>query len=302
MDNRYARLPPLNSLRAFIAVMNHGSLRGAADSLLVSPQAVSQQIKLLEDILNISLFTRKGRIVEPTEQAIVLARFVQSGFNEFEEGVRRVTQSTFRNRININVSPYFATHYLMQRLEKFRTASPGADIRLTTMVELPEFAADDVDVAIQWGFGQWRDFESQLLVSDPKVICCTPELANHIKEPQDLTQQTLLQPVLSKDIWSNILRYLGVNKWEVTGEIQVQDAATMERGAVAGIGVGLVSREDALKQIEQGTLVAPFGVDALVDMPSEEIPGFYLVLPKSHKQVSIIYQFYTWIIKEVWDD
>ena len=60
------RLPPLNALRAFHAVARHKSLRQAADELYVTPQAVGQQIKLLEDSLQVTLFERKGRSIEPT--------------------------------------------------------------------------------------------------------------------------------------------------------------------------------------------------------------------------------------------
>ena len=45
------RLPSLNALRVFHAVAQHKSFRQAADELLVTPQAVGQQIKLLEDTL-----------------------------------------------------------------------------------------------------------------------------------------------------------------------------------------------------------------------------------------------------------
>jgi LysR family glycine cleavage system transcriptional activator len=110
------RLPPLNTLRVFHAVARHKSFRHAADELLVTPQAVGQQIKLLEDALQVTLFERKGRTIEFTEPATVLSHFVRAGFDEFAEGVRRVTKSTYRDRINLNASPYFATRYLLPRL------------------------------------------------------------------------------------------------------------------------------------------------------------------------------------------
>ena len=44
-----ARLPPLNALRVFHVAMRHKSFRAAADELSVTPQAVSLQVKLLED-------------------------------------------------------------------------------------------------------------------------------------------------------------------------------------------------------------------------------------------------------------
>ncbi|NIY75330.1 LysR family transcriptional regulator [Thalassospira sp. HF15] len=300
MTGQSVRLPPLNALRVFWAVMRQGSFRSAADELLVTPQAVSQQIKLLEDILHVQLFERKGRVIEPTEQAVVLSHFIEAGFDEFTEGVRRITNSTYRNRININVSPYFATRYLMERLERFRDQMPGADIRLTTMVKMRDFAADEVDVSIEWGFGNWKEYDTTLLVQDPKIICCAPRLADVIKTPEDLARHTLLHPVLARTLWDSVLRHLGMTSHELAGEIEFQDAATMRRAAISGMGVGLISKLDAMEDLTEGRLVAPFGLDALSNMESEDIPGFYLIVPRAHKRVGIISNFCQWIVSENW--
>ena len=69
---------------------------------------------------------------------------------------------------------------------------------------------------------------------------------------------------------------------------------------MSGIGVGLVSRLDALADIEAGVLVAPFGTDILDTMDRKDAPGFYLVLPKAHKRVKIISAFCDWITAEQW--
>lgn len=302
MSVQINRLPPLNALRSFWVVVKQGSIRSAAEELLVTPQAISQQIKLLEDVLQIELFERKGRVIEPTERAILLANYVQAGFEELVEGVRRVSNATYRNRININVSPYFATRFLMARLDDFHNLVPDADIRLTTMVKVRDFAADEIDVSIQWGFGEWRTYDSSLLVLDHKVICCSPALAESIKTPADLANQALLHPVLAGDLWSKVLAHLGLQHTEVGGHIEIQDAATMRRGAISGMGVGLVSKIDALADIEAGRLVAPFGEDALADMNPEDIPGFYLVLPRAHKRIKIIATFCKWIESRDWSD
>ena len=210
MSNRLIRLPPLNALRVFHIVARHRSFRAAADELLVTPQAVTQQITLLEDTLGIELFERKGRAIEPNESAILLAHFIQAGFDEFAEGVRRVTNSGVRNRINLNVSPYFATRDLLHRIATFRETMPDADLRLTTMVELPDFVSDDVDVAIQWGYGGWKQYDQRLLLRDIKVICCIPELAHQLSAPTDLLKARLLHPVLSERLWPDVLSHLGL--------------------------------------------------------------------------------------------
>lgn len=301
MSARNVRLPPLNALKAFWVVMRHGSFRGAADELLISPQAVSQQIRLLEDILGVSLFERKARVIEPTEQALILSPFVQAGFDELSEGINRVTRSSYRNRININVSPYFAMRFLMERLNGFCEKEPGADLRLTTMVKLPEFAKDEVDVSIQWGFGEWKGLDMELLVRDPKIICCSPEVAKEIESPEDLVRVSLLHPVLARSLWSRVLVYLGLGEHEPCNEIQFQDAATMRRGAISGLGVGLISKIDAMNDLRMGRLVAPLGVNSLVNMPVEDIPGFYAILPRAHKRVNIVNSFWDWIISQEWD-
>lgn len=300
MNDRPVRLPSLNALRVFHTVVRHRSFRSAADELLVSPQAVSQQIKLLEDTLGTELFERKGRSIEPNEQAILLSHFVQAGFDEFAEGVKRVTKVGHRNRINVNASPYFATRYLLDRISKFREIMPDADLRLTTMVELPDFISDDVDVAIQWGFGVWKQYEQRLLLRDLKVICCAPELAGRLRSPADLLEVPLLHPVLSDELWANVLKHMGVEPRSSHRDLRFQDAATMRRATVAGLGVGLISTIDAEEDLKLGKLEAPFGRDAMAGMPAEQIPGFYMVLPKAHRRVRPIATFCNWVAGEEW--
>lgn len=301
MTDRPARLPPLNALRVFHTVVRHRSFRSAADDLLVTPQAVSQQIKLLEDTLGVELFERKGRAIEPNEQAILLAHYVQSAFDELAEGVRRVTKTGPKARINLNCSPYFATRYLLDRIGRFRDNMPGADLRLTTMVDLPDFISDDVDVAIQWGFGDWKPYESTLLLRDYKLICCTPDLARKITGPQDLLTLPLLRTVLARDLWANVLDHLGVKGANLYGDIRFHDAATMRRATVAGLGIGLLSTIDAEEDLKLGKIVAPFGHDVMRGMPMDQVPGFYLVLPKAHRRVKAITAFCAWVEAEDWD-
>lgn len=297
-----ARLPALNALRVFHTVVRHRSFRSAAEELLVSPQAVSQQIRQLEETLGVVLFDRRGRAIEPNEQAILLSHFVQAGFDEFEEGVRRVRKSGSRSRINVNASPYFATRYLLDRLGRFRAILPDADLRLTSMVDLPDFVSDEVDVAIQWGFGTWKNVEHHLLLQDIKVICCAPALAASLRIPADLLDQPLMHPMLSSGLWPDVLRHLGVEPGEREGDLRFQDAATMRGAARAGLGVGLISAIDAADDLETGRLAAPFGLDVMRDMPARQIPGFYLVLPRAHRRVKPVAAFCDWILSENWLD
>lgn len=300
MQRDKIRLPPLNALRTFHAVMRHGSFRSASEELLVSPQAVSQQIKLLEEALAVPLFNRRGRKIEPLDEAVLLSHYVESAFAELAEGVRRVTKIGHRNRIDVNASPYFAVRYLVDRLDQFRTRHPGADIRIKTMVELPDFVSDEVDLAIQWGFGQWKDVEARLLVRDPKIICCTPERAADLPTAEHLRSVPLLHFGLSTGLWPRIFAALGVVGHDIQNEIQFYDAASMRRATLSGLGIGLISVFDAEEDLKSGRLVAPLGVDALAGMSDADVPGFYLVYPRANRRVKIVASFCDWVLSVDW--
>ena len=60
------RLPPLNALRAFDAAARNLSFKNAADELAVTPAAISQQIRHLEDVLGRELFFRSNRSLSLT--------------------------------------------------------------------------------------------------------------------------------------------------------------------------------------------------------------------------------------------
>ena len=294
------KLPPLNALRVFHAVVRHRSLREAAEELLVSPQAIGQQVRLLEEALGVVLIERDGRSIRLTEKAITLSHYIQAGFDEFEEGVRRVMAQRDRARINLNVSPYFGTRYLMPRLAEFRTAVPEAEIGLTTMIDLVDLERDQIDLSVQWGYGDRRDVLSDLLLRDPKVICCPPDMAAQIRDASDLLRFNLLQPARSRRLWPDILTHLGLNIPELNLSLTFDDAATMRRAAQQGLGIGLISRLDAEEDIAQGKLVAPLGLEALSDMALDQVPGFYVITTKARLRAKHVAALHRWLLEQNW--
>ena len=82
--------------------------------------------------------------------------------------------------------------------------------------------------------------------------------------------------------------------------MQLQDASTARRAALAGLGIGLLSTIDATEDLKLGRLVAPFGTEVMQTMPRTEVPGFYLVLPKAHRRMKTIAAFCTWLETQDW--
>ena len=96
-------LLPLNGLRVFDAAARHLSFTRAADELAVTPAAVGQQIRALEDVLGVVLFRRTPKGLELTPEAENGLDALRAGFLQFEEAVRAIqagqsSKSGWRNR------------------------------------------------------------------------------------------------------------------------------------------------------------------------------------------------------------
>src|SRR5260370_21017383 len=79
---------PLNALRVFDAAARHLSFTRAADELAVTPAAVGQQIRALEDTLGAVLFRRTTKGLELTPEGEAGLAALRAGVLQFEEAVR----------------------------------------------------------------------------------------------------------------------------------------------------------------------------------------------------------------------
>lgn len=294
------RLLPLNALRVFHYVYRHGSLRAAAEELSVSPQAVSQQIALLEKLLGTSLIERNGRNIRMTKAAMTLSGFVEAGLAELTEGVRRLGSETARTRVALNASPYFASRYLLPRLTQLREHMQGIELSLTTIVAPPDLLQEGLDLSIDWGFDDEASKGRTLLIRDPKVICCTPQIGRHVLSPTDLSRFDQLHTVRGARLWPDALAFLSVASDRPHRPLTFGDAATMCNATMQGVGIGLLSRGDALAGIKAGSLVAPLGLDALSDIADRCVPGFYLSLPRAHARMPHIARLVRWVMTQDW--
>src|ERR1044072_4026879 len=110
-----APLPPLSSLRAFEAVARRLSFSRAAEDLHVTPGAVSQQIRFLEQHLGESLFARPRRSVALTEAGMKMLPEIQAGLETLSRALSSKTAAHSAKGLTISVAPSFAAKWLLPR-------------------------------------------------------------------------------------------------------------------------------------------------------------------------------------------
>lgn len=163
---------PLNALRVFDAAARHLSFTRAADELAVTPAAVGQQIRALEDHLGTVLFRRTSKGLELTEEGSAGLESLRDGFLKFEESVQAMQAGQASDRFTIAVPREFYAQWLAPRLVRYAAEQPHA--RFTFVAdELADFTVANLDCAIRLADGP-GDLEGIELAPATRLTVAAP--------------------------------------------------------------------------------------------------------------------------------
>ena len=143
---------PLNALRVFEAAARHLSFTRAADELAVTPAAVGQQIRALEETLGVVLFRRLTRNLELTHEAEQALPALQQGFLAFEEAVRQMQAGQSSRVLSIAAPRALMAKWLTMRLAEYGRQNP--DLRFSISAHEAgevDFTQANLDLALSFG-------------------------------------------------------------------------------------------------------------------------------------------------------
>ena len=143
---------PLNALRVFDAAARHLSFTRAADELAVTPAAVGQQIRALEDLLGVVLFRRTSKGLELTEEASAGLEALRTGFLHFEDAVQAIQAGQSSHVYTIAAPREFLSAWLAPRLAQFRADNPQVRFMLVDG-DQTDFTEANLDLAVRWTDG-----------------------------------------------------------------------------------------------------------------------------------------------------
>lgn len=282
--------------------MRRGSIKQGADELCLTPQAVSQQLKQLEQFIGQPLFVRGVRNITPTSAAATLSEHVRRAFDDIARGLSLTGTTRNAKTLRLCVSPYFATTYLVPNLRDFTEKHADLQLSVSIQVEMIDLDVEsDVDAIINWSYGAKKDLVEVPLIEDLKVLAVCPELASRlpVETPRDLLAHTLITPTVANHLWVDTLNLLGIPDASVTSFMAFSSHAAMLEATLAGLGVGLVSHKDALKEIAAGRLIAPFGLDLLAGLSLEQTPRFSLFYRREGENLDILMDLRRWLLDRV---
>ncbi|MCL4142756.1 UNVERIFIED_CONTAM: hypothetical protein GTU68_026846 [Idotea baltica] len=301
MSDPTDRIPPLNALRAFEAAARRLSFTKAAEELNVTPGAISQQIRQLEDYAGTPLFKRTGRSVLLTDAAQASLPLVRDAFERIGEAGRIMQAPARKGRVMVSSAPSFAAKWLAPKLDRFHRNHDGVEAWISADMGLTDFTTADADFAIRYGRGNYDGLKSEKLLDETVLPVCSPALlegADALRKPEDLAKHTLLHDESPENDpscpdWGSWLRARNVTGVESSRGPRLNQAILVIEAAAAGRGVALAKRAIAASDLAAGRLIAPFADGSTaIDF------GYWLVWPKGRHLSPDVRNFMKWIKKE----
>ena len=254
-------LPPLNALRAFEAVARRSSFKAAAAELLVTPTAISHQIRQLEAALQLHLMDRTPRSVVLTPEGKILYQATVAAFSQIGDALARLRVPRTRAILTLSSTAAFLSRWLVPRVEQIRLVLPDLDLRLHASDAVVPLEPGGIDIAIRYGVGPFGGVDSTPLFADSYAPVCSPSLG--IRTHGDLRNASLLhidgrrQPRHEPD-WRRWCDAAGVQDIDTAVGLRFTDSVHALQSAIAGQGIVIVSLLLAADALASGLLVRPF--------------------------------------------
>ena len=293
------KLPPLNGLKAFEATARHLSFTKASEELFVTPAAVSQQVRGLEDWLGLPLFRRLTREIRLTEAGQKALPLVTEGFDKLADAISRLTDDDASGIITVSAAPTFAAKWLVPRLTTFNERHPDLSVRLDASLGLVDFEREGVHVGVRLGNGVYPGMRSDKIFDEQLVPACSPVLLDGdppLRELADLKPHRLLHVdwggMRDAPTWAAWLAHAGVEgvDAEKGAVFTIENLAI--QAAIAGQGVVLVSKFAVEADLASGALVTPF------DIVMRSNAAFWVVAPERSADRPKVAAFRDWLFDE----
>lgn len=291
------RMPSLRALRAFEASARLLSFAKAAAELHVTAAAISQQVRALESMIGLTLFSRSGRSVRLTEAGERWLPEIRECLDNLYRAVEHAREHAV-GTLSITVAPSFASRWLMRRLYRFNDGNPDVTVRVIATPELIDLRSTDVDMAIRFGSGRYPGLEVEKILPEYLIPMCSPSLlkaGGTFSGPDDLQGFTLIHddsiPV-EGGAWRQWLGAAGPNAVDAKLGARFSLADLALQAAIDGQGIVLARWQLARSDVEAGRLVCPF--ETFVEAPY----SYYLVTRPELRKTAKVASFWDWVLDE----
>lgn len=253
----------LEYFKVFYHVAKSGSVTKAADKLSISQPAVSQSLKQLEQTLGAILFQRKSKGVELTAEGRMLFHYVEKGYEQIEQGVKKLKQMQDLEvgQVHIGASDMTLQFYLLPYLERFHAMYPEIKVMVTnapTPETLQLLESGKIDFGVVSAPVEERiGIKIRALREIQDVFVAGREFAEVADKRlglEELENLPLICLEKNTSTRSYIDAYLAKHSVVLQPEFELATSDMIVQFAKRNLGVGCVVRDFAEEALREGSL------------------------------------------------
>jgi DNA-binding transcriptional LysR family regulator len=253
----------LRQLKTFRTIATLHSFNQAAKVLDYAQSTVSEQIKALENDLNVRLFKRAGRQVALTEAGEVLLQYAQKML-DIEEEIRSEVgdREEVHGSLSIRIPETVSIYYLPSLLKKFHQLFPkvGFSFNNCSYFSLQEELRSGI---INLAFlitdtFQTADLEIERLLSLPLVMVTYPDHPLTSKQNvsfNDIKKETILVPTADCSYIMMLEKTLTQEKVRLENVLQFNSIEAIKKCVTVGTGLTVLPEIATQEEIAKGSLV-----------------------------------------------
>lgn len=285
-------LPSVKALRTFVTVANHMSFSKAANELFVTQGAVSKHISSLEKQLGVPLFNRHLHGIELTLAGEQYLPKILEALEIIQYATQNIVQQEHSQEIlSLDVTPSFASLWLIPKIENFHDLNNNIRVRIKTGDGQIKNRNGESDITIRC-LPKSKHYENAtLLRSERLILVASPTLLKKkpITQIEDIQRHLFIPHITRPHLWEQF-------KWEKAlaccceySETGFEHFYMSLEGVKDDLGLALLPDFMVDHLIESGKLINP------LNLSMDTSYGYYVFVPSYRLSSRKIYEFSQWI-------
>jgi DNA-binding transcriptional LysR family regulator len=265
----------------FAAVVEAGSLTGAARALRLSPAMVSKRLVRLEQRLGVQLVRRTTRRLALTDVGEAFHQRVVAILDAVREAEALVAgrATTPAGRLRVSAPTSFGRLHIAPRLHEFLDAHPQLRLEIDLTDTFVDLLAERIDVAVRIAVPAADALAWHRLAANRRVLCAAPGYLAAHGEPRTLEElrRHRLLAAAGQSPW-RLEGRAGLRTVDVDSHVRTHSSEIVRELVLGGGGIALRSTWDVAQDLRDGRLLRVLpGYQGAADV------GVYAVCPRSER-------------------
>lgn len=271
-------LDQLRSMGVFACVVEKSSFSGAARDLGITTSAVSQQIRSLEQDMEVTLLHRSTRKLSLTEAGQAFFYSCQEMLAAAERGKIRINElrDDLVGDLRIATTPELGAMHLVPALSHWMNAHKGLNVHFEAENQFIDLIQERIDIAIRMcsKVEELNNLTYMPLARVDQVMVASPSYLNQnlpISRPEDLLNHDLIPINIMKNYQSFSFEHVSTSEnvnIEMKHRLQTNNVFVAKSLCQNGHGIARILYLDIQKELKNGTLVEV--------LPEWKLPAFTL--------------------------